>query len=144
MLSKKVLKRIDVVEKKLDLRQPESEAKKQIDDSGLLLKSYAYLVRQQEMSMTPEEIQRDNEEILKQILEWYDRYCELSPEEQKRQNEIRDSETAKELEKFRVWFNSDERRQFDIKYAEFEAAQFDSANRRICPRGCPPLLLTIE
>jgi hypothetical protein len=81
MLSKNVLKRIEVVEKKLDLRQPESEAKKQIDDSGLLLKSYAYLVRQQEMSMTPEEIQRDNEEILKQILEWYDRYCELSPQE---------------------------------------------------------------
>jgi len=81
MLSKKVLKRIDVVEKKLDLKQKEIEEKKQIDDSGLLLKSYAYLIRQQEMSMTPEEIQRDNEETLKHILEWYDRYCELSPQE---------------------------------------------------------------
>jgi len=68
--------------------------------------------------MTPEEIKKSHEESTRKIIEWYNAYSALSPEEKKRQDEIHDIETAKELEQFRVWLNSEERKQFDIKYAE--------------------------
>ena len=75
---------------------------------------YDYLRKQEQMSTPLEEIRKKDEETSKQSVEWYQAYLELSSEEQKRQNEISDLELAKDLEQFRVWLNSEERRQFDI------------------------------
>ena len=76
------------------------------------------------MSFSPEEIRKSDEESSKLFIEWYCAYLALSSQEQKRQSEIRDRELSEELAQFRVWINSEERRQFDIKYAEHEAAKF--------------------
>ena len=117
-------KRLNSVEKKLAAKHQDSGEQTQIDDSDLLLQSYEYLLKQEEMTMTPEEIQKNSIETAQQVLEWYNAYSELSPEEQKRQNKIRAVETAKELEQFRAWLKSEERKQFDIDYTEkHEAAR---------------------
>lgn len=86
-----------------------------------------YQRRKEKMLMSPEEIRKNNDEAAKQQLEDYWRYLELSPEERKRQDEIEDLEIGKGIELFRKWLNSDERKQFDLKYAEFEAARFETA-----------------
>ena len=111
-------KRLNSVEKKLAAKQKDIGNQTQIDDSDLLLQSYEYLLKQEEMTMTLEEIQKNSTQTLQQVLEWYNAYGELSPEKQKRQNEIRALETAQELEQFRVWLKSTERKQFDIEYTE--------------------------
>jgi len=121
MLSKNVLKRLEEVEKKLAVRTLDLEREKRLDDDYALLWDYEYLQKEEKMSLTPEEIKRSHEESTRKLIEWYDSYSALSPEEKKRQDEIQDLETAKELEQFRVWLNSEERKQFDTKYAEYEA-----------------------
>ena len=123
MVSKSVLKRLALTEEKLALRFPDIEEEKRIADLNTLLQMYDYFRKKMELSMTPEEIQRDNEETSKQIVVRYDAYLALSLEEQKRQNEISDLELTKELEQFRVWLDSNERRQFDKEYTEFKRLQ---------------------
>ena len=98
-------KRLKSVEKKLAAKQQDIGEQTQID-SDLLLQSYEYLLKQEEITMTPEEIQKNSTQTLQQILEWYNAYSELSPEEQKRQNKIRALETAKGLEQFSAWLKS--------------------------------------
>lgn len=117
-MSKSVLKRLRKVEKKIAEKTEDIKEQERVADLELLLESYSYQQMQKEMIMTPEEKRKDDEQDIKQVLEWYALYQELSPEEQKRQNEIQDIKIAKELEQFRVWLNSEERRQFDIEYAE--------------------------
>ena len=117
-------KRLNSVEKKLAAKQKDIGNQTHIDDSDLLLQSYEYLLKQEEMTMTLEEIQKNSMQTLQQVLEWYNTYGELSPEEQKLQNEIRAVETARGLEQFRSWLKSEERKQFDIDYAiRHEAAR---------------------
>jgi hypothetical protein len=110
-------KRLRSAEKKL-AKQQETAKQTQIDDSNMILQRYEYLLKEEEMTMTQEEIQKNSTETLQQVLEWYNAYVELSPQEQKRQNEIRALETAKDLDQFRTWLKSEERKQFDKDYAE--------------------------
>jgi hypothetical protein len=110
-------KRLKSAEKKL-AKQQETGKLTQIDDLNMILQNYEYLIKEEEMSMTQEEIQKNITETLQQVLEWYNAYVELSPQEQKRQNEITALETAKGLDKFRTWLKSEERKQFDKDYAE--------------------------
>ena len=119
-MSKFVLKRLAKVEKKLALRALDIEEAKRVADLESLLQLYDYLRKQEQMSTPLEEIRKKDEETSKQSVEWYQAYLELSSEEQKRQNEISDLELAKDLEQFRVWLNSVERRQFDRKYADYK------------------------
>jgi hypothetical protein len=115
-------KRLNSVEKKLAARQQDSREQTLIDDSDLLLQSYEYLLKQEEMTMTPAEIQKNSIETAQQVLEWYNEYSKLSLEEQKSQNKIRAFETAKDLEQFRAWLKSEERKQFDTDYTERHTA----------------------
>ena len=110
-------KRLKSAEKKLAAKQQDPAKQTQIDDSKLILQSYEYLLKQEKMTMTQEEIQKNSTETIQQVLEWYNAYVELSPQEQKHQNEIRALETAKELDQFRAWLKSEERKQFDKYYA---------------------------
>jgi hypothetical protein len=110
-------KRLKSAEKKL-AKQQETGKLTQIDDLNMILQSYEYILKQEELTMTQEEIQKNSTETLQQVLEWYTLYVELSPQEQKRQNEIRALETAKDLDQFRTWLKSEERKQFDKDYAE--------------------------
>jgi hypothetical protein len=123
-------KRLNYVEKKLFAKQQEFGEQTQIDDSNLLLQSYEYLLKQEEMTMTPQEIQKNSIEIAQHVLEWYNAYSELSPEEQKRQNKTRAIETAKDLEQFRAWLKSAERKQFDIEYAERHLAANSNLSKK--------------
>ena len=117
-MRRSILKRLAEAEKKLAVRPEDIKEQKRLADNLTLLKSWSYLQKQREMSMTREEKQKDDIKAAEQVVDWYVAYQKLSPEEQKRQNEIQDLQMAEELEQFRAWYNSEERRQFDIKYAE--------------------------
>jgi hypothetical protein len=64
-------------------------------------------LKQREMSMTPQEIQKDDDEAREKALEWHHACLELSPEEQKQQNEIYNLELAEEMKQFRTRLNSE-------------------------------------
>ena len=114
--NKEVLKRLAGVEKRLAVSAEDLEQKKNSEDLQVLLESYDYCLKEQEMTMTHEEIRKANEENTKYFLEWYEEWQKLSPEEQKEKSK-RDHD--EEIAQDRAWLNSDERRQFDLEYAEY-------------------------
>jgi len=101
MLSKNVLRRLEVLEKKLAGCTQDLEENKRLDEVMRLLQVYEFLCNQEKMSLTEEEIKNNDEKSSKQIIEWYRTYLALSPDEQKRQLEIQDKETAKVIVNFR-------------------------------------------
>ena len=122
--NKEVLKRLAEVEKKLAVNAKDLERKNRCGDVNVLLQRYEYYRKEQEMTITPEEIREADEEDAKYTLEHYKEWLKLSPEEQQDLGK-RDHDDLVEL--CRTWLNSEERKQFDLKYAEFEAARFEPA-----------------
>ena len=115
--SKEVLKRLSGVEKKLAANAQDLEQNKKSDDLRVLLEMHSYCLNQQEMTMTREEIRKADEESSKCLLEWYAEWQKLTPEEQKESGE---REQDEEVERDRAWLNSEERRQFDLQYEEYQ------------------------
>lgn len=115
--NKEVLKRLSGVEKKLAATAEEVERKKGCDDVNVLLQMREYFQKRQEMTMAREEIHKPDEEDAKQTIERYHALQKLSPEEQKAENRraIDDG-----VARARAWLNSDNRRQFDRQYAEYQ------------------------
>lgn len=86
-----------------------------------------YLQKFMKMTMTPEELQRDEEQSHQVILKWYIEYLKQSPEEQKIRFEQLELEGAKDREEFKVWRDSPERVKFDEEYAKrFGSETIDS------------------
>ena len=100
-----VLKRLEKVERIFAEGPQDIEGQKKLAELTLLLQYHDYLQKQIESIMTPEERRKADEETVKQIVDWYAAYSLLSPEKQKRQNEIRETEIAKELEQFNAQLN---------------------------------------
>jgi hypothetical protein len=68
--------------------------------------------------MTPEELQKAEEEEQQFILKWYIEYLKQLPEERKIRFEQLELEGAKGREEFKAWRDSPERVQFDEEYAK--------------------------
>ena len=70
MLSKNVLRRLEVLEKKLAGCTQDLEENKRLDEVMRLLQVYEFLCNQEKMSLTEEEIKNNDEKSSKQIIEW--------------------------------------------------------------------------
>ena len=119
-VSKSVLKRLAQVEKKFAKTIQDIEERKNHEDIDALLRVREYFRKEREMNGTLPEIygrERGEPSITEQ---WIAESKLLSPQQQEEKLQKQIKEVA---DKARAWLNSEERRQFDIKYAEFQRSQ---------------------
>jgi hypothetical protein len=114
--SKEVLKRLTEIEKRLAVSVKDLEQNKKSEDLIVLLEMYEYCRKEQEMTLTREEIRIAKEESSKQIVDWYCEWLKLSPEEQQKMDQKSNYDS---IERDKAWLNSEERKQFDTQYEEF-------------------------
>jgi len=119
-LNKSFLDRLMKVEEKLKLNFQRVEDEKKCAKADDVLGMFEYLCRQMEMTMSPEELRQSREESLNCLVERYVEFSQLSPEEQNRQRKTEEERLLVELEQFRAWRNSEQRKRFDIDYSEYQ------------------------
>jgi hypothetical protein len=119
-LNKAVLKRLDKLEVEYGVTPQSVEYKKSADDQRVLFQMTEYTRKRLEMTMTPQEVEEAFKESTNQVVEWYSRFCQLSPEEQKKESERMDKEFEVTVSEDRAWLNSEERKQFDQEYKRWQ------------------------
>ena len=105
---KETLKRLKKLEKRFHLNPQTIEDKKRLEELTTLLQMEEYLRKHEEMTMTPQEILKANQERTRQVAAWYIQLTRASPEEQKAMLQKQNQESAEQIKQFNAWFNSNQ------------------------------------
>ena len=103
---KETLKRLKKLEKRFYINPQTIEDKKRLEELTTLLQMEEYLRKHEEMTMTPQEILKADEERARQVTAWYIQLTRASPEEQKAMLQKQNQESAEQIKQFNAWSNS--------------------------------------